>query len=1037
MKHFFFALTLLFCLTSFSQIDRKIGAILIGNGTYASPNFKTLSQSDDGVRIMKQLFIDLNISSELVTEAIDNMTVSQMMAEIKSKRDFFKSQKVTDIIFYYTGHGAVMTESGESFFVPGNFREDSLQQLYSEYGGINDWVLDFLSRATKPGSIGFNPELTGSLRDFNLMQHTVPLSVVCNELKEFNLLVLSDACRDTLPDISKGSSLMTMISDDELSSWIKKQSSLNPAGRQKFVKEVKDFIAYINQKNTEFNRSVSSFKNTMSLLSVRKPVTVFYGTTYYNKAFENPDVIGGVFTAALEQAVRNSKNLILQFNSNLPAEVGKYITSSKGQIPYIEGAQNFELFNPFIKGQEITIANINKATLNSSFEAISLQKKVSEGNISSNFFSEDNLIRQQLTRKELADWPSFTNLIASDTTDMCKTITVSALGRVPAMSFIFEDDIVRTYHVQEATLLPAYKYRFSIDKCEMFLKDSSDLFFDNQQLKKIRQEFDGDAKYRVLNDFVISLLQDMKMPPLGTFSKLIVRRISPKYDTIYVELPDKQTNGSLLATLVKTKSNKKVFAVNNLPYKENGEITDSKKLRIRNIKSTATYAPNNTPVINKWQSGEYVATIKMSVDLDSTIYQVADSVMAKMFRDFMIIQAIDITGCKDARSPYASGKTCIKILGEAKYSVEKVIYEKQFSLSVNFKIVNPAPSLKIAIPFDYNYPKYVKNVYVESLTIDYNGEFSAEEAVLLQESSNNESGKMTAAEANLKGDELAKAKDYAGALRYYSISAEMGNAAGQYNLGYLYDSAEGIGQDFFEAHKWYRKSSEQGYPLAQLRLGFMYEWGKGVAKDLTEAKKWYTKAAEQNQLGSQLRLAYILKAEENYTEAAKWYRKAADQGSELGQDALGNIYTNGNGVTKDYKEAVFWYRKAAEQGYDIGQYNLGGMYEKGQGVNQDYSEAIKWYRKAAVQGQIGALISLGQFYMDGTGVNLDYGEAAIWYRKAADRGSVVGQYWMGNIYEKGKGVTKNIPEAVKWYRLAAEKGGTFAKERLKALGYNY
>lgn len=297
--------------------------------------------------------------------------------------------------------------------------------------------------------------------------------------------------------------------------------------------------------------------------------------------------------------------------------------------------------------------------------------------------------------------------------------------------------------------------------------------------------------------------------------------------------------------------------------------------------------------------------------------------------------------------------------------------------------------------------------------------------------------KMTAAEANLKAEELLKAKDLTGALRYYSISAELGNAVGQYNLGYLYDAAEGIGQDYFEALKWYRKAAEQGYPLAQLKFGFMYEWGKGVSKNMDEAKKWYIKAADQNQLGSQLRLGYILEAEANYTEAIKWYRKAANQGSELAQDALGNFYSDGKGGTKDYTEAVFWYRKAAEQGYDIGQYHLGYMYANGKGVNQDYLEAAKWYGKAAVQGQIGALISLGQFYMDGTGFNRDYTEAANWYRKAAERGSSVGNYWMGYFYETGKGVTKNIPEAVKWYLEAAKQGDGFAKEKLKALGYSY
>jgi TPR repeat protein len=42
-----------------------------------------------------------------------------------------------------------------------------------------------------------------------------------------------------------------------------------------------------------------------------------------------------------------------------------------------------------------------------------------------------------------------------------------------------------------------------------------------------------------------------------------------------------------------------------------------------------------------------------------------------------------------------------------------------------------------------------------------------------------------------------------------------------------------------------------------------------------------------------------------------WYRKAAEQGDTLAQDALGDLYLNGQGVPRDYAEAYFWYDLAA------------------------------------------------------------------------------------------------------------------------------
>ena len=152
--------------------------------------------------------------------------------------------------------------------------------------------------------------------------------------------------------------------------------------------------------------------------------------------------------------------------------------------------------------------------------------------------------------------------------------------------------------------------------------------------------------------------------------------------------------------------------------------------------------------------------------------------------------------------------------------------------------------------------------------------------------------------------------------------AEQGDAAAQYNLGWMCDDLFGVAWNPAEAVKWYRKSAEQGYARAQCNLGWMYEKGRGVATD--------------------------------NAEAVKWYRKSAVQGNARAQGNLGWMYENGRGVAKDDAEAVKWYRKSAEQGCAAAQCNLGDMYENGRGVAKDEAEAVKWYRKAAAQGYEGA-----------------------------------------------------------------------------------
>ena len=56
------------------------------------------------------------------------------------------------------------------------------------------------------------------------------------------------------------------------------------------------------------------------------------------------------------------------------------------------------------------------------------------------------------------------------------------------------------------------------------------------------------------------------------------------------------------------------------------------------------------------------------------------------------------------------------------------------------------------------------------------------------------------------------------ALRWLRLSAEQGNAAGQYNLGLMYSQGRGVPTDGIEAIKWFRKAAEQGHVGAQDRV---------------------------------------------------------------------------------------------------------------------------------------------------------------------------------------------------------------------------
>ena len=68
-----------------------------------------------------------------------------------------------------------------------------------------------------------------------------------------------------------------------------------------------------------------------------------------------------------------------------------------------------------------------------------------------------------------------------------------------------------------------------------------------------------------------------------------------------------------------------------------------------------------------------------------------------------------------------------------------------------------------------------------------------------------------------------------------------------------------IKKDYTNAVYWYQKAAELGYARAQTNLGYCYESGQGVQKDYTQAVYWYQKAAEQGNASAQNNLAKMQK----------------------------------------------------------------------------------------------------------------------------------------------------------------------------------
>ena len=61
--------------------------------------------------------------------------------------------------------------------------------------------------------------------------------------------------------------------------------------------------------------------------------------------------------------------------------------------------------------------------------------------------------------------------------------------------------------------------------------------------------------------------------------------------------------------------------------------------------------------------------------------------------------------------------------------------------------------------------------------------------------------------------------DFVTALEEFREAAKQGNPEAQFDLGLMYERAQGVSEDPAEAALWYRKAAAQGHDLAQKRLG--------------------------------------------------------------------------------------------------------------------------------------------------------------------------------------------------------------------------
>lgn len=122
-------------------------------------------------------------------------------------------------------------------------------------------------------------------------------------------------------------------------------------------------------------------------------------------------------------------------------------------------------------------------------------------------------------------------------------------------------------------------------------------------------------------------------------------------------------------------------------------------------------------------------------------------------------------------------------------------------------------------------------------------------------------------------------------MALYRRAAELGDPAGQCNLGISYLQAEPPNAK--EAVKWLFQASVGGYVRGQYQLALCLHQGIGTHQNLSEAARWYLRAAEGGYVRAMYNVSlcysYGTGFMQNHKQSRKWMKLAADHGHRRAQ----------------------------------------------------------------------------------------------------------------------------------------------------------
>jgi TPR repeat protein len=267
--------------------------------------------------------------------------------------------------------------------------------------------------------------------------------------------------------------------------------------------------------------------------------------------------------------------------------------------------------------------------------------------------------------------------------------------------------------------------------------------------------------------------------------------------------------------------------------------------------------------------------------------------------------------------------------------------------------------------------------------------------------------------------------DFASAAKYYRLSADQGNSAGQWHYGFCLEYGNGVSIDLASAIEYYRLSADQGNPMGSSAYANCLGIGRGCHRDPFAAFRYSASAAEDNDAGACLMCAVAhqegIGTPVDRLVSASYFQRAALLGDCRGANAFGKCLEEGIGRDADVSMAIRYYKMAAIAGDGDGANNYGLALEYGKCGVENAVQSAKYYKQASDHGHADGANNYGICLERGYGVKQDLEDAAKFYRLAAERGHADGMNNYGFCLEHGIGIGQDLSEARRYYLLAKQQ----------------